>query len=129
MPPGRCAPEVWTRDKATNSEGPDAQYVFPGQGGARLAAWAYSKTGNKAFGQKAITMLLEQGGGIANLRTISTPDTLSPVEEDPRMSTNEASQTSLSCIEMLELCKDMLPTETAVRRVREFRGRPSASRQ
>lgn len=116
-------PEVWTKDKITNSEGADAQFVAPGQGGARLAAWAYSKTGNKAFGQKAITMLLEQGGGIANVRNVADPDTLNPVEEDPRMSTNEASQTSLSCVEVLELCKDMLPTEAAIRRVREFRGR------
>lgn len=115
--------DVWTKDGTTNSEGADARYVAPGQGGARLAAWAYSKTGNKAFGQKAIAMLLEQGGGIANVRNVTGPDALNPVEEDPRMSTNEASQTSLSCIEVLELCKDMLPTEAAVRRAREFRGR------
>ena len=122
-------PDVWTRDKTTNAEGADARYVAPGQAGARLAAWVYGKTGNKAFGQKAIAMLLEQGGGIANVREVSGADSVNPVQEDPRMSTNEASQTSLSCIEVLELCKDMLPTEAAVRHVRQYRGRPPAPRQ
>jgi hypothetical protein len=41
------------------------------------------------------------------------------------MSTNEAAQSSLSTIEVLELCKDQLPTEAAVRTVREFRPRPA----
>jgi hypothetical protein len=71
-------------------------------------------------------MMLEQGGGIANVHTVSGPDSLNPVQEDPRMSTNEASQTSLTCIEVLELCRDILPTEAAVRHVRQFRGRPPA---
>jgi hypothetical protein len=43
------------------------------------------------------------------------------------MSTNEASQTALQSIEVLELCKDQLPTEVAVRTTREFRGRPAPS--
>ena len=117
-------PEVWTTDKLTNHEGSDATYVAPGQGGARLAAWAYSKTGNKAFAERALVMLLEQRGGYANVRSVSGPDSLTPVEEDPRISTNEASQTSLSCIEVLELCKDVLPSEAAVWHIREFRRRP-----
>jgi hypothetical protein len=112
---------VWTKDKSTNSEGADAQYVAPGQGGSRLAAYAYAKTGNKAYAEKAIQMLLEQGGGVANVHTVSGAESLRPVEEDPRMSTNEAAQTGLTCIEVLELCKDVLPTEAAVRRVRQRR--------
>jgi hypothetical protein len=56
---------------------------------------------------------------------VTGPDSLHPVEEDPRMSTNEAAQTGLQTIEVLELCKDQLPTEAAVRTVREFRGRPT----
>jgi hypothetical protein len=119
-------PEVWTRDKTTNSEGRDAQYVAPGQGGARLAAWAYSKTGSKAFGQKALEMLLQQRGGFATVRNVAGPDTLNPIEEDPRISTNEASQTGLTCIEVLELCKDILPTKAAVWHLREFHRRPAA---
>ncbi len=70
-------------------------------------------------------MLLEQGGGIANAHVVSPPETLSAVLEDPRMSTNEAAQTGLQCIEVLELCKDQLPTAAAVRTVREPRRRPA----
>jgi len=114
-------PDVWTRDKTTNSEGADARYVAPGQGGPRLAAYVYAKTGHTAYRDKAIQMLLEQGGGIANVHTISGADSLNPVQEDPRMSTNEAAQTGLTCIEVLELCKDALPTEAAVRRIRQRR--------
>jgi hypothetical protein len=115
---------VWTKDKTTGNEGEDASYVPPGQSGARLAAYAYARTGNVAYAKKAIATLLTQGGGIANPHIVSGPDSLHPVEEDPRMSTNEASQTALQCIEVLELCKDQLPTEAAVRTTRQFRGGP-----
>jgi hypothetical protein len=115
---------VWTKDKTTGNEGEDASYVPPGQSGARLAAYAYSKTGNVAFAKKAIATLLTQGAGLASPHIVSGPDSLHPVEEDPRMSTNEASQTALQCIEVLELCKDQLPTEAAVRTTRQFRGGP-----
>ena len=121
---GIAPPEVWTKDKTTHSEGEDAQYVPFGQSGARLAAYAYAKTGNVAFAKKAIATLLTQGGGIANPHLVSGADSLHPVEEDPRMSTNEASQTALQTIEVLELCKDQLPTEAAVRTQRQFRGGP-----
>ncbi len=124
---GIAPPEVWDKDRTTHNEGADAQYVPPGQSGPRLAAWAYKQTGNVAFAKKAITLLLSQGGGIANPHVISGPDALHPVEEDARISTNEAAQTALQAIEVLELCKDQLPTEAAVRTVREFRGRPPAA--
>ena len=117
-------PEVWTRDKTTHNEGADAQYVAPGQSGPRLAAYAYAKTGDAAFAEKAISDLLSQGGGIANAHMVTGAESLNPVEEDPRMSTNEASQTALQTIELLELCRDRLPTAAAVRTVREFRRRP-----
>jgi hypothetical protein len=115
---------VWTKDKTTGNEGEDASYVSPGQSGARLATYAYAKTGNVAFAKKAIATLLTLGGGIANPHIISGPDSLHPVEEDARLSTNEASQAALQCIEVLELCKDQLPTEAAVRTTRQFRGFP-----
>jgi hypothetical protein len=121
---GNAPAAVWTKDKTTGAEGEDAAYVPPGQSGARLAAYAYAKTGNVAFAKKAIATLLTQGGGVANAHIVSGPDSLHPVEEDPRMSTNEASQTALQCIEVLELCKDQLPTEAAVRTTRQFRGGP-----
>jgi hypothetical protein len=54
---------------------------------------------------------------------VSAPDSLNPVAEDPRINSNEASQTGLQAIEILELCKDQLPTEAAVWTPRYF-GRP-----
>jgi hypothetical protein len=124
---GVAPPEVWDKDRTTHNEGADAQYVPPGQSGPRLAAYVYAKTGNVAFAKKAIAMLLSQGGGIASPHMVSGPDSVRPVEEDARISTNEASQTALQCIEVLELCKDQLPTEAAVRTVRAFPGRPAAA--
>jgi hypothetical protein len=122
---GIAPPEVWDKDRTTHNEGADAQYVPPGQSGARLAAYAYAKTGNVAYAKKAIATLLSQGAGIATPHMVTGADSLRPVEEDPRMSTNEAAQTGLQTIEVLELCKDQLPTEAAVRTVREFRARPA----
>ena len=123
---GVAPPDVWDKDRTTHNEGADAQYVPPGQSGARLAAYAYAKTGNVAYAKKAIATLLTQGGGIANPHMVSGPDSLKPVEEDARLQTNEASQTALQSIEVLELCKDQLPTEAAVRVMRAFPGRPAA---
>jgi hypothetical protein len=124
---GIAPPEVWDKDRTTHKEGSDAQYVPPGQSGARLAAWAYAQTGNVAFAKKALATLLSQGGGVANPHMVTGADSLRPVEEDARLQTNEASQTALQCIEVLELCKDQLPAEAAVRTVREFRGRPATA--
>ncbi len=119
---GIAPAEVWDRDRTTHNEGADAQYVPPGQSGPRLAAWVYAKTGNTAFSKAAITMLLGQGGGVANPVLVPGSTKADPVYEDPTVSTNEAAQTGLQCIEVLELCKDQLPTEAAVRTVRR-RGR------
>ena len=124
---GIAPPDVWDKDRTTHTEGADAQFVAPGQSGPRLAAYAYAKTGNVAYAKKAISMLLAQGGGIANPHMVTGSDSLRPVEEDARLQTNEASQTALQCIEVLELCKDHLPTEAAVRTVRDFRDRPAPS--
>jgi hypothetical protein len=124
---GVAPAEVWEKDRTTGNEGADAQFVIPGQSGPRLAAYAYAKTGNKAFAEKAISELLTQGGGVAESRVVSGPDSLNPVEEDVRINTNEASQTGLQVIEILELCKDQLPTAAAVwtRRFPRFRPTPA----
>jgi hypothetical protein len=122
---GVAPPDVWDKDRTTHNEGADAQYVPPGQSGPRLAAYAYAKTRNVAFAKKAIAMLLAQGGRIANPQMVTGADSLHPVEEDARISTNAASQTALQCIEVLELCKGQLPTEAAVRTIRTFPGRPA----
>ena len=115
-------PDVITKDQTTHTEGADASYVAGAQTGPRLAAYAYAKTGDVAFAQKAITTMIAQGAAVANVHIVSGPDSLIPVHEDPRMSTNEASQSSLATIEILELCKDQLPTDAVVRPVRVFRG-------
>lgn len=115
---GRAPADVYARDKTTGNEGADAAYVFTGQAGPRLAAYAYAKTGDKAFAEKAVSMLLEQRAGFATPHVIGGADALSRVEEDAAISTNEAAQTGLSTIQLLELCKDALPTDAPVRSVR-----------
>jgi len=50
---GIAPPDVWDKDRTTHNEGADAQFVPPGQSGARLAAYAYAKTGNVAYAKKA----------------------------------------------------------------------------
>jgi hypothetical protein len=110
--------DILTKDKTSGNEGADASYVS----GARLAAYAYAKTGNVAFAQKALATLLSQGVDIANPHIISGPDSLNPVHEDTRINTNGAAQNSLSTIEVLELCKDQLPTAPADRTPRAPRG-------
>jgi hypothetical protein len=125
---GAARADVYAKDKVSGNEGADGSLVPPGQSGPRLAAYAYAKTKDVAYAQKAIAMMLAQGAGIANVHMVTGADTLNPVEEDARMSTNEAAQTGLSTIEVLEFCKDQLPTEAAVRPVRDFRGgRPPAA--
>ena len=116
--------DMLTKDKTTGVEGADASYVAPAQSGPRLAAYAYAKTGNVAFAQKAIATMLASGAGIVNAHIVSGFDSLNPVQEDPHMSTNEAAQTGLATIEILEMCKDQLPTGTPVRPVRQYRNAP-----
>jgi hypothetical protein len=120
---GRAPADVYAKDMTTDNEGADAQYVLTGQAGPRLAAYAYAKTGDKAFAEKAVSMLLEQRAGVATPHLLNGSDALNSVEEDASISTNEAAQTGLSTIELLELCKDQLPTEAAVRTARVPRPR------
>jgi hypothetical protein len=49
------------------------------------------------------------------------PDVLNPAEEALEVNTNGAAQTGLTTIELLELCKDQLPTAAPVR-ARDRRG-------
>lgn len=114
--------EVLTKDKTTGNEGADASFVNE----VRLAGYAYAKTGNVAFAKKALATLLSLSGSITDPHVVSGADSLNPVHEDPRMSTNSAAQDSLSTIEYLELCKDQLPTAAAVRTPRVSRTPPPA---
>ncbi len=118
---GGAPAEVLTRDRTTGNEGADGSYVLAEQSGPRLAAYAYAHTKSPAFAQKAIDGILRRGGGYANPKLLSGPDVLNPAEEALEVNTNEAAQTGLTTIQLLELCKDKLPTEAPVRVPRERR--------
>ncbi|MEO6994690.1 MAG: hypothetical protein ABI273_13870, partial [Lacunisphaera sp.] len=108
---GGAPADVLMRDKITGTEGEDASYILNEQSGPRLAAYAYAVTKSPAFARKAITGMLSRGGGFANPKLLTGPEVLNPTEEDDTVSTNEAAQTGLTTIEVLELCKDALPME------------------
>ena len=79
------------------------------QGTPRLAAYAYYKTHTTAFADRAIRALAARPGEYIP-RKIHVPDALNPLDEAPFVSTNTTAQTSLQTIEILEMCKDQLPT-------------------
>jgi hypothetical protein len=108
---GGAPADVLTHDQLTGTEGEDARYILNEQSGPRLAAYAYSVTRSPAFAEKAVEGMLSRGGGFANPKLLTGPAVLNPAEEDASVSTNEAAQTGLTTIEVLELCKDALPTE------------------
>jgi hypothetical protein len=112
---GGAPAEVLTRDRITGTEGADGRYILAEQSGPRLAAYAYAHTKSPAFAQKAIEALLRRGGGYANPKLLTGPEVLNPAEEALEVNTNEAVQTGLTTIELLELCKDQLPTAAPVR--------------
>jgi hypothetical protein len=111
---GTAPAEVLLRDKETGAEGADASMVGEtsgnSQGTARLAAYAYYKTKNPAFAERAIRGI---GYGRSDYNTIQIepPEVLNPIDEARGVSTNTAAQSSLMDIEILEMVKDQLPTE------------------
>ena len=101
---------VVAKDLTTGREGSDGSYA----GAGRLAAYAYWKTKEAAF----ITHAVSQLGGFRRLpggpyatRHVDGPEALNPIDESPFVSTNNTAQSSLTAIEVLELCKDRLPEE------------------
>jgi hypothetical protein len=107
--------DVITRDRTTGNEGADGRYTGEEQGGARLAAYAYARTRNPAFAQRAIQGLFGGFGGLRAgmyaTRHIDGPAVLNPIDEAPRMSTNSVAQVSLQAMEVLALCQDQLPSD------------------
>jgi hypothetical protein len=98
--------EVVTRDMLTGAEGSDGVYARPD----RLAAYAYMKTRNPAFAQKALTALTGRRASAAyTTRRIEGPEAIKSVDEASRVGTNGAAQSSLVAIEVLEMCADRLP--------------------
>jgi hypothetical protein len=113
---GRAPADVLDQDRLTGNEGADARYVQTGQSGPRLAAYAYYKTKDPAYAQRAIQGMLALNGGIENPRPVDAADSLNSVEEVPfGGNTNDASQTGLQTIEILEMVQDQLPTAAPVR--------------
>lgn len=103
------APEkVLLKDMKTESEGEKAAYTRPD----RLAAYAYMKTGNPAFAEKALERIITRGGGGSlAVEQIEGPHVLNPVDEVPWVNTNSTAQWSLNAIEILEMCAGQLPEE------------------
>ncbi len=109
---GAAPGDVLIRDKQTGTEGADGSLVGEqggsnSQGTPRLSAYAYYKTRNAAYAPRAIR-------AVANIRTYATrkiegAESINPVDEVAGASTNDAAQSSLMAIEILELCKDQLP--------------------
>ena len=124
---GGAPAEVLTLDRTTGNEGADARYILNEQSGPRLAAYAYAMTKNPAFAQRAINDIATRAGSSATPHLLTGSDVLNPVDEAVEISTNEAAQTGLTIIEMLELCKDALPTAALVRGGRDG-GRGGAAR-
>lgn len=116
---GGAPAEVLEKDKQTGAEGNDARYVLAEQSGPRLAAYAYAHTKSVPFAQKAVAGILSRGGGFARPKQLAGPDVLVPSEEALEVNTNNAAQTGLTTIQILELCKDQLPTEAPVWNVRQ----------
>lgn len=105
--------DVLTRDRASGAEGADGKYTGEEQGGARLAAYAYYRTKNPAFAQRAVAGLFGGFGGLRvgmyATRHVDGPDVLNPIDEAPRMGTNGVAQMSLEAMEILAMCGDQLP--------------------
>jgi hypothetical protein len=105
--------DVVAKDMVTANEGNDGSYAGMG----RLAAYAYAKTGNAAFVRRAVSQLGGFGGPrrpageMYATRRVEGPDVLTPIDEAPFVSTNGTAQSSLTAIQVLELCKDQLPAE------------------
>jgi hypothetical protein len=114
---GSAGADVLLKDKETGNEGADASMMGEqggsgSQGTPRLAAFAYYKTRNPAFARRAIQALAGRvgRGGFFSQR-IEGPEVLNAVDEAPGVSTNDSAQSSLTAIEILELCADQIPAE------------------
>ncbi len=114
---GNANAATLTRDKETGNEGADASMIGEqggsnSQGAPRLSAWAYAQTKNPAFAQRAMRAFTGSPNEFVP-SLIEGPDALGPIHEAPGVTsggTNSVSQYSLMMIEILELCKDQLPT-------------------
>jgi hypothetical protein len=113
---GSAPADVLTKDQTTGAEGADATLTGErggsrSQGTPRLSAYAYFKTKNTAFAKWAMRGLSAAQVGDFTTRKIEGAAALNPLDEAPGVSTNTTSQSSLQAIEILEMCKDQLPSD------------------
>jgi hypothetical protein len=110
---GSAPADVLKRDQQTGAEGADAGYILQrDQSAPRMAAYAYAFTKNPAFAKAALETWSRMGTRAAVSKPLTGTETLSPpIDEAPGVSTNSAAQTGLTTIELLEFCKDDLPTD------------------
>lgn len=112
--------DIILKDQITQNEGSDGSYSRPD----RLAAYAYYKTKNPAFAQKAYAHIAGHKGSFATT-LVDPPEVLNPLEEIAKIGTNGTAQSSLIAIEVLEMCADQLPDSLPKFQAPEFQ-RPNA---
>jgi hypothetical protein len=81
---------------------------------ARLDAYAFLRTGDPKYAERAWNQFLGTGGGRRGTGMftpvdVATPEVLRPLEEVPFISTNTTAQWSLNAIELLEMIGDQMP--------------------
>ena len=104
-------------DAVAEFNNPRATGGAGGSAYARLAAYAYKQTGDAKYADRAWGELLGGAGGWLKPRNVTLFDThpltgplvLNPIDEAPRISTNETAQWCLNAIELLELAGDTIP--------------------
>ena len=107
--------DVVKRDMVTHSE--DSGPVRGGAGSnGRLAAYAYFRTKDAKYAQRAWTALLRNpdrrpGAAMFATRPVKGPDVLNDIEEVPMLSTNSTAQWCLNAIEVLALAGDHAPAD------------------
>jgi hypothetical protein len=93
--------DVIERDKATDTEGSEAEFARPG----RLSGYLYTFNKNAAFAKKAWS-----GIRIPRIAAVQVkgPDVVTPIDDVPALSTNSIAQGCLEAIEVLEMCGDQM---------------------
>jgi hypothetical protein len=115
---GASDPDLLLFDQMTGAEGIDGSYA----GGGKIAAYAYYRTGVKAFAERALGTL-NRLDYFDDVRRIDGPDAVKPIDEGPtRLVTNDNNNFALHAIQILEMCADQLPEEVPPARQAGGRG-------
>ena len=100
--------EVVKRDMTTHSEDPGNPRGGAGSNG-RLAAYAYLKTKDTKWGDRAWSQLLR--AQMFATRAVKGPEVLNDIEEMPNLSTNSTAQWCLNAIEVLAMAGERAPAD------------------